>query len=67
MPGEAAVAIRDKQWSVVVANTYAELTSGLSGVSSMLSQTGMLFDLGYDQSYIQIDMSQMLFPLDIIF
>ena len=67
MPGQATVAIRDKQWSVVVANTLAEITTGLSGVESMPSQTGMLFDLGYDHKSIQIDMTRMLFPLDIIF
>ena len=67
MPGQATVTIGDKQWSVSVANTYAELTSGLSGVESIPPQTGMLFDLGYDQSQIDINMSQMLFPLDIIF
>jgi uncharacterized membrane protein (UPF0127 family) len=67
MPGQAVVAIRDKQWSVTVANTYAELTTGLSGVESIPSQTGMLFDLGYDSKTIQVDMSRMLFPLDIIF
>jgi len=67
MPGQAVVTINGKQWSVSVANTYAELTSGLSGVESIQPQTGILFDLGYDQSQIVIDMSQMLFPLDIIF
>jgi uncharacterized membrane protein (UPF0127 family) len=67
MPGQAIVIIKDKQWSVAVANTYAELISGLSGVSSLSPQTGMLFDLGYDQKYIEIDMTRMLFPLDIVF
>ena len=67
MPGQAIVTIRDRQWSVAIANTYAELTSGLSGVSIIPPQTGVLFDLGYDQKDIEINMSQMLFPLDIIF
>ncbi len=67
MSGQAVVTIKDRQWSVVVANTYAELTSGLSGVSGIPPQTGVLFDLGYDQQYIEIDMSRMLFPLDIVF
>ncbi len=67
MAGQAVVTIKDKRWSASVANTYVELTTGLSGVSSMPPQTGMLFDLGYDQKYIEINMSQMLFPLDIIF
>jgi uncharacterized membrane protein (UPF0127 family) len=67
MPGQAIVTIRDKQWTCSVANTFTELTSGLSGVESIQPQTGILFDLGYDQSQIDIDMSEMLFPLDIIF
>ena len=67
MPGQAVVTIKGKQWSVSVANTLAELTTGLSGVENLPPQTGMLFDLGYDQKYIAINMSQMLFPLDIIF
>jgi len=67
MPGQATVTIKDKQWSVVVASALAELTAGLSGVESIPPGTGMLFDLGYDQKFIQIDMTRMLFPLDIIF
>ena len=67
MPGQAIVTIGDKQWSVSVANTFTELTSGLSGVESIQPQIGILFDLGNDQSQIDIDMSEMLFPLDIIF
>ena len=67
MPGQAVATVNDKQWSVDVASTYTELVTGLSGVASLPPSTGMLFDLGYDQSYIEIDMSQMLFPLDIIF
>ena len=67
MPGQAIITIRDKQWTCSVANIFAELTTGLSGVPSMPPGTGMLFDLGYDQKHIDIDMSQMLFPLDIIF
>jgi uncharacterized membrane protein (UPF0127 family) len=67
MPGQAIVTIKGKQWSVTVANTLTELATGLSGVGSIQPQTGMLFDMGSDQSLIQIDMSEMLFPLDIIF
>jgi uncharacterized membrane protein (UPF0127 family) len=33
----------------------------------MPAKIGMLFDMGSDQSYIQIDMSAMLFDLDIVF
>jgi len=67
MPGQAIVTINDKQWECSVASTYTELASGLSGVTSIPSWTGVLFDLGSDQRYIPIDMSRMLFPLDIIF
>jgi len=67
MPGQATVVINGKEWSVGVANTYSEVATGLSGISSIPSGSGVLFDLGVDQSYIQIDMSRMLFPLDIIF
>ena len=67
MPGQAIVTIREKKWTCSVANTLAEFTQGLSGVSSIPAGTGMLFDLGYDQKTIEIDMSKMLFPLDIIF
>jgi len=67
MPGQAIITINGKQWNVVVANTLTELQTGQSGVESIPPQTGMLFDLGYDYKTIQIDMTQMLFPLDIIF
>lgn len=67
MPGQASVQINGKQWICSVANTFAELTQGLSGIPSMPAGTGMLFDLGADYKTIQIDMTQMLFPLDIIF
>jgi uncharacterized membrane protein (UPF0127 family) len=67
MPGQAIVTIKDKQWSVSVASTPYELLNGLAGVESMPAGTGMLFDLGSDHSFIRIDMTRMLFPLDIIF
>lgn len=65
--GQAVVTINGNQWQVSLATTYAELVTGLSGVVSVPAGSGMLFDLGTDQSYIGINMSQMLFPLDIIF
>jgi len=67
MPGQAVVTIKNKQWSVEVASTFTELTQGLSGISGLSGGTGMLFDMGVDQGYVQIDMSRMLFGLDIIF
>lgn len=67
MPGIATVTINSKQWSVSVANTQSELVTGLSGLASMSLNTGMLFNMGSDQNRIDINMQQMLFPLDIIF
>ncbi len=67
MPGQAVVVIGDNQWTVSVATTTAELLAGLSGVASIAAGTGILFDMGNDQSYIGINMSQMLFNLDIVF
>jgi uncharacterized membrane protein (UPF0127 family) len=52
---------------VSVATTPYELTTGLSEVASIPANTGMLFDLGTDQQYIEINMSRMQFFLDIIF
>lgn len=67
MPGQTTVTIGDKQWTVSIATTIAELAAGLSGVASMPAGTGILFDLGSDRSSISVNMNQMLFPLDIVF
>jgi len=67
MSGQATVTINEKQWAVEVAQTFTELTTGLSGRESLTEGNGMLFDLGYDCGYVDVDMSQMLFPLDIVF
>ncbi len=67
MPGQAVVTVKDRQWFVGVASTYAELAQGLSGISGIPSGTGILFDMGVDQGHVQINMSRMLFALDIIF
>lgn len=61
------VVINDKQWVCSLASTIAELTAGLSGQESLPPGEGMLFDVGYDRSRIDINMSEMLFPLDIVF
>jgi len=66
MPGQAIVTIKDKQWTVDVANTYPELTQGLGGLPEMAPGTGMLFDLGFEQT-IEVTTVPMLFPLDIAF
>lgn len=67
MPGQAIVTIDSSQWQVSVANTYTEITEGLSGLTELPANTGMLFDLGAEYSGIVIDMSRMQFPLDIMF
>jgi len=67
MPGQAIVTIRDKQWTCPVASTPAELTTGLSGVPSIPPYTGILFDLGTPLTQVTIVMSQMLFPIDVVF
>jgi len=65
--GQAIVTIDGKQWIVSVATTTAELVAGLSGIVSIPAGTGILFDMGVDQSSIPVNMSQMLFALDIVF
>ena len=67
MPEQASVIVGNKEWVVSIASTLSEITTGLSGLPGMAAGTGVLFDLGVDQSYIRIDMSRMLFNLDIIF
>ncbi len=66
MPGQAIVIILDKQWQCAVANMPQELTGGLGGVESILPGTGMLFDLGFEQT-IHVTTAPMLFPLDVVF
>jgi len=66
MAGQAIVTIKDKQWTVDVANTYSELTQGLGGLQEMAPGTGMLFDLSIEQT-IEVTTVPMLFPLDIAF
>ncbi|MCL0079832.1 DUF192 domain-containing protein [Dehalococcoidia bacterium] len=66
MSGTAIVTIGPKQWEVYLATTYEEIIQGLGEVISIPPQTGMLFDLGYDQ-VITVTTVPMLFPLDIVF
>jgi len=66
MLGQAVVTLNDNQWNVWVASTYTELVTGLSGVPSIVSGTGMLFVLGAKRQ-VTVDTSQMNFPIDIIF
>lgn len=66
MPGQGIVAIRDKRWSVTIANTPWELMQGLGGLSELPRGTGMLFDVGWGQP-ISVSTETMLFNLDIAF
>jgi len=66
MPGQAIVSIRDKQWGVSIANTPWECAQGLGGLTSLPANTGMLFDVGWEQP-IPVTTEGMLFPLDITF
>jgi len=66
VPGQGIITIRDKQWSVSIANTPWELTQGLGGVAGIPSGAGMLFDTGWEQ-YITVTTVGMLFPLDVAF
>jgi uncharacterized membrane protein (UPF0127 family) len=66
MAGQALVAIKDKQWAVDIAITHWELSQGLGGLPELPLETGMLFDLGFEQT-IQVTTVPMLFSLDIAF
>jgi uncharacterized membrane protein (UPF0127 family) len=66
MPGQAIISINENQWSVSLATTYAELTTGLSGVASIPAGTGMLFILP-EKRQVTVDTSAMLFNIDIVF
>ena len=65
MPGSAVVIIGEKQWAVDVAASPSELAAGLGGVTSIPAYTGMLFDLGSEQT-VQVTTEPMLFNIDII-
>lgn len=67
MPGQATITINGQVWTVSVATTTAELLAGLSGVASIPANTGILFDLGAEQLSIVINMTEMLFSVDILF
>lgn len=61
------ITVGSNQWTVSIARTTAELIAGLSGIASIPANTGILFDLGSDKNTIAINMSEMLFNLDIAF
>jgi len=66
MTGQATVTIGDRKWSVSIASSPWELTQGLGGIPEMAPETGMLFDMGWEQ-IIQVTTVPMLFLLDIAF
>ncbi|MDD4985790.1 MAG: DUF192 domain-containing protein [Dehalococcoidales bacterium] len=66
MAGQATVKIGDREWVTDVATQPWELSQGLGGLSGLLAGTGMLFDLGWEQT-IEVTTVPMLFPIDIAF
>ena len=66
MAGQATVKIGDREWSTDVATHPWELSQGLGGILGLPAGTGMLFDLGWEQT-IEVTTMPMLFPLDIAF
>lgn len=66
MSGQATITIGSKTWTVALATTPEELVRGLGGLASIPTGTGMLFDMGQEQS-ISVTTVPMLFPLDIVF
>ncbi|MFC1933364.1 ArdC-like ssDNA-binding domain-containing protein [Chloroflexota bacterium] len=66
MAGQAVVTIEDKEWYVDVATLSWELPQGLGGLVELPPITGMLFDMGFEQT-IEVTTVPMLFPLDIAF
>src|SRR3972149_7707774 len=66
MAGQLTVIISDKEWLTSLAEAPWELTQGLGGVPEIPQGTGMLFDLGFEQT-VTVTTEPMLFPLDIAF
>ncbi|MDO8636409.1 MAG: DUF192 domain-containing protein, partial [Dehalococcoidia bacterium] len=66
MPGQAIITINHRQWTVSMATTLQELVQGLGGMATIPPGTGMLFDMGQEQT-ITVTTVPMLFPLDIVF
>ena len=66
MAGQAVVRIKDKEWLVSIATATWELEQGLGGLPELPLETGMLFDLGFEQ-VIHVTTAPMLFSMDIAF
>ena len=64
MAGQAIVKIENKEWLTDVATLPWELSQGLGGLVEIPPVTGMLFDMGFEQT-IEVTTVPMLFPLDI--
>lgn len=64
---EALITIGDKQWLVTLATSQIGLITGLTGIAMLAENSGMLFDMSSDQDEIVVNMSGMLFALDIVF
>jgi uncharacterized membrane protein (UPF0127 family) len=66
MAGQVIVTIGDKEWLASLASDPWELVQGLGGIPEIPDGTGMLFDMGFEQT-ITVTTEPMLFPLDIAF
>ena len=66
MAGQVRVKIADKEWLASLASAPWELVQGLGGIPEIPQDTGMLFDMGFEQT-IHVTTVPMLFPLDIAF
>ena len=66
MAGQTVVKIGDKGWFTDVATLPMELSQGLGGIVEIPVGSGMLFDMGFEQT-IEVTTVLMLFPLDIAF
>ena len=66
MSGQAIITVDNKDWQITLAVTPWELSQGLGGLPEIIPGTGMLFDIGLEQT-IEVTTVPMLFPLDIAF
>lgn len=63
---QGIVTIKDKQWSVLIPETYAEMSAGLGSIPSIEPYTGMFFVMPYDMT-VSVTTEPMLFNIDIAF
>lgn len=66
MSGQGTVTIGELEWTVELATTWTEITTGLGGRESLDADNGMLFDMG-SSTIIIVTTEPMLFNLDVIF